>query len=352
MIAQRIIYGSLTIAVLLLLFMSDIRIAQVARDASGAVAALLARGSFIPIALAAVLGIAAWEMDRLFRARGANPMRNWVLVTVVMIVLTPWLSAAGWLGGGPAHVEGFLNVVMVMAIAIVGSGILAVFRGQPQGALTDIAATATIIFYVGFLGSFAVQLRSGRDIPNDQGAWLLLITILVIKASDIGAFFTGTAIGKRKLVPRISPAKTVEGMAGGLIGSAVVATAIMYLGAEADSAIGAAENAGLGSAGGDSSIGEYQLSVLVLLKDATLCFQFENGGSQWTRILLAGLFGIVMSIFGQIGDLLESCFKRDADVKDSGRIIPRFGGILDLIDSPLLAIPVAWYVLVSVYRVV
>jgi phosphatidate cytidylyltransferase len=85
------------------------------------------------------------------------------------------------------------------------------------------AATLLMVFYVGFLGSFGLQLRCGRDIPGQEGAWLLLITLLVTKASDIGAYFVGTTMGRHKLIPGISPAKSIEGAVGGLMASALVA---------------------------------------------------------------------------------------------------------------------------------
>jgi phosphatidate cytidylyltransferase len=66
---------------------------------------------------------------------------------------------------------------------------------------------------------------------------------------------------------------------------------------------------------------------------------------RWIGVSSGIVFGLVTSIAAQLGDLLESCFKRDAGFKDSGKVIPRFGGILDLVDSPVLAMPVAWLLL-------
>ena len=63
------------------------------------------------------------------------------------------------------------------------------------------------------------------------------------------------------------------------------------------------------------------------------------------------VFGVIVAVFAQLGDLLESGFKREAGAKDSGNLIPRFGGILDLIDSPLLAVPVAWFLLTVVWPI-
>lgn len=350
MLAQRIIYGGLALAVILLLFLTDIRIAQIARESSWPLAGLFERGSIIPLGTAAFLALGALEMNRIFRFRGLAPHATFAVIMVLATTLAPWLSAGGLLGDGPAQVEGFLNIILVLAATVVGAGVLCVLGGSPDGALGNIAATLAIVFYVGFLGSFAIHLRCGRDVPDDQGAWLLLISIFVIKASDIGAFFAGTALGRHKLSPAISPAKTVEGMTGGIMVSALVAVGIMYFGTVADAVL--AEQPTAQAAGQAAASDTTDMSLLWLAKDATLCFRFEQYPGEAFKFWLAALFGITLAIFAQIGDLLESCFKRDAHIKDSGHVMPRFGGILDLIDSPLVALPVAWYLLVALYGVV
>ena len=123
--------------------------------------------------------------------------------------------------------------------------------------------------------------------------------LLCVKMTDIGAFFTGRAIGKHKLIPWLSPGKTWEGLAGGLVLSGIVGA----------------------------------------------CFAPSIVDLEWYK---GALFGILIGGIGQLGDLLESMMKRDADVKDSGDLIPGFGGMLDVIDSPLLAAPFA-YLLFSLF---
>ena len=131
-------------------------------------------------------------------------------------------------------------------------------------------------------------------------------------ASVIGAFFVGTKFGRHKLRPTVSPAKSVEGMAGGLVASALAA-------------------------------------VLFALATPGGSFVIAHDGG-FPMAWRAAVFGLALTAAGQLGDLVESCFKRDAGLKDSGRVIPCFGGILDLIDSPVLAMPVAWFLLTGVWN--
>jgi phosphatidate cytidylyltransferase len=130
-----------------------------------------------------------------------------------------------------------------------------------------------------------------------------VMILLVVKFADIGAYFGGRLLGRHKLIAWLSPGKTWEGLFCGLATSALVGLAC-------------------------SIIWHSQLSTLT-----------------WGKALL---FGAIIGAVGQAGDLLESLMKRDAQVKDSGNIIPGFGGLLDVIDSPLLAAPAA-YLLFSLF---
>jgi phosphatidate cytidylyltransferase len=226
---------------------------------------------------------------------------------IAALVLTPWVISAGWLTSMPPSAGPLYSQVVVLIVTVVGAGVLAVVRRDPEGTFRDMGATLLMIFYLGFLGSFAVSIRCNQAGPGAEGAWLLMVVILVTKASDIGGFFVGTAFGRHKLRPAVSPAKSVEGMAGGLVASALAA-AIMALAMEGSSSVIA-----------------------------------HDGG--FPLACRAAVFGLALSAAGQLGDLVESCFKRDAGLKDSGKVIPCFGGILDLIDSPVLAMPVAWFLL-------
>ncbi len=318
---QRMAYGALAIAVLVLAFTVDIKIAQESEAFDNALGELLSQGSVIPLLFLLLALLGTLELGRLLRGTAARPHLKFACVMVAALVLCPWLSAAGWLGEFPVAVEGLYWELLVLMVAVAGAAVLTVWRHNPDGAMRDFGATCTPIFYLGFLASFGVQLRCGRDVPGDDGAWLLLIALLTIKASDIGAYFVGSAFGQHKLAPRLSPGKTVEGTVGGLLASGLAAAGFAY-------------------AAGD---GEVQ----VLRSHGELAAAGSFGPVGW-----AFLIGALLSIAGQVGDLFESSFKRDAGTKDSGELIPRYGGILDLIDSPVLALPVAWFLLTAVFNVV
>ena len=153
--------------------------------------------------------------------------------------------------------------------------------------MANAGGTLLAITYLGVLPGFFLP------ICLTHSAWMLLAIVAIVKAADIGAYTTGHLIGKHKLIPWLSPGKTVEGFFGGLVFSALVALVLLHR-------------------------------------------QFSLPSA-----LIAGL---LLGAVGQLGDLLESLLKRDAGVKDSGKV-PGFGGILDLLDSPLLAAPVAYWLL-------
>ncbi len=157
---------------------------------------------------------------------------------------------------------------------------------------------------VTFFGLFYVVICLGVMLPIvfGRGAvavdrWWLVYLIFVTKLTDIGAFFIGKRCGKRKLAPRISPNKTVEGLIGGVL-LALVGSVLFHLG------------------------GSYFPSIMTLP----------------ISLSQAILWGLVLALFGHVGDLAESLLKRDAKVKDSNKL-PGLGGILDMVDSILFACP-------------
>jgi phosphatidate cytidylyltransferase len=186
----------------------------------------------------------------------------------------------------------------VVLIAFVGA-FLAALMGemyryrQPGPGVVRLALTLFAFTYLGLLGSFLAQLRWLGDVHRTST--MLALTIFVPKAGDVGAFFTGTYLGRHKMTPILSPKKTWEGFAGGMITAMLAAIMLSYTG------------------------------------DV-----FRYG------ILEAAAFGLVIGIVGVLGDLAESLIKRDCQTKDAANSIPGFGGLLDVIDSVLFAAPVAY----------
>lgn len=166
-----------------------------------------------------------------------------------------------------------------------------------EGIVAAAGGTLLAFVYLGLMFGFLLAIR------REHSAWVLLWIIFVTKACDTGAYFTGRAIGRHKLIYWLSPGKTWEGLAGGVVLAAAASVLGVWL---------------LERFAGESVPG-------------------------WP---LAAAGGAVLGVVGQLGDLIASLFKRDAGIKDSSKILPGFGGVLDVLDSTLLAFPVAyWWIL-------
>ncbi|MBA4039912.1 MAG: hypothetical protein C0468_06265 [Planctomyces sp.] len=219
-------------------------------------------------------------------------------------------GGAGWAGPAPAGA-----LLATAAVAVVfGSMVAAVRRQDVRGAAGAVAGSALAFVYAGMTIGFLMALRA------EHSAWVMGGVIAVIKACDIGAYFAGTFFGRRKLIPWLSPGKTWEGLAGGVVASCVVAAGLVWVGGAM------ARGAGVTEAGARQGVA---------------------GVLGWPDALA---LGVCLAIAGQLGDLSASVLKRDAGVKDAGRIVPGFGGVIDVLDSLLIAGPIAfWYLAVRVW---
>lgn len=241
--------------------------------------------------LAAVCAGCAWEFYRIARAGQLDPLDPLGIPLAGAVPLVVYATAAG--------------IVRFPAVALAAAAVLAVLSaviwtrgpgGRPLGAA---AATLLGAAYAGML-AFGYALREHPYAVGDlAGAVLVAGPLVLTWASDIGAFFVGRAIGGPKLIPSVSPGKTVAGAIGGLVATVIVAW----------------------------------LFVHYALRPAAQLAMSPAG-------VLA--FGILVSVAAQIGDLVESLLKREAGVKDSSRLIPGHGGLLDRLDSLMFVLPVSY----------
>lgn len=243
-----------------------------------------------------LIPLAARELGAMFHAGSIAASRRIMTVAGISGYLA---SAAIPLNSSPTHAAAL--VASVGALVLVVALLWHVRDRQTSGAAAAVGAAMLAFTYLGLMFGFLLSIR------REHSAWVVLGVLVVTKSSDIGAFFTGKAIGRHKLIPWLSPGKTWEGFVGGIAFSALVAWGGVSLAR---------------SLGGDVAVTAAKMPV-------------------W----LALVSGALLAVVGQGGDLLESVLKRDAGFKDSGKTIPGFGGVLDVLDSVLLTAPVAYWLL-------
>jgi phosphatidate cytidylyltransferase len=277
-----------------------------------AIAIVVYGGAPLAALLAITSALAAWELFRLARATGLTPFDD---IGIVIAGVTPLVVHARFLRLydpdafiGPTSLA-VLGLLSLLAIAIWARGP----TGKPFG---SVASTAFGAAYTGGTLSYAYAIRyhdyafapgalplGGRTISVASGGLLLLLPVLLTWASDIGAYAVGRTFGRNKLIPSVSPGKTVEGAIGGLAATMLIA---------------------------------WLYTRFVLHPATSLDFRWRPGG--------ALLFGALVSVAAQVGDLAESLLKREAGAKDSSHLIPGTGGILDRLDSLLFVLPISYVV--------
>lgn len=296
MLKMRLIIGTLLgVAIVGLLLLDDVLSRQI--------------GLSWPPSFCILLGLAAamslYELATLLRRRQWRvyelPTLAAVMVMLSVAVMSHVTGTQIQLGPplGPSN-----PVVVVLTVLVLGVITAEVVRAARHGeglkeAIGSVGATLFMAAYIGVLMRFVVAIRFLHPTGEPtHGLYLFLMFLAVVKATDIGAYSVGKMIGRHKFVPRLSPAKTVEGCVGGY-------------------ALGMAASLGLG---------------------LTLA-----GLAVWQAVV----FGLAVSTAAVVGDLAESLVKRAVETKDSSRVVPGFGGVLDIMDSILFAAPVAYAVLVT-----
>jgi phosphatidate cytidylyltransferase len=252
-------------------------------------------------ACALLLGVAcADELLSMWSSKPACPARavviGGVLLTIGSAGIPLYLLESTFLQIGPIGWP-LVGLTLGLLLAIVSA--LASYRTAGHAA-ESLGLSVLAIVYVGGLLSWIVFLR--HVVSPRWGLFALLSMIAVVKMSDTGAYFVGRLTGRNKLAPRISPGKTWEGVAGGVITAALASWAFFTW-------VGPAFS--LHEAG-------------------------RGDGAAWV------VYGVLLAVAGLIGDLAESLLKRDAGQKDSSKWLPGMGGVLDILDSLLMASPVAY----------
>jgi phosphatidate cytidylyltransferase len=238
-----------------------------------------------------VAALALWEYLGLADAMGAKTPR--IVMEVFLAVLFAAIFRRPDLA---APVLASLSLILFVVCA---------FRSPVNRVLADTAFSVFGLLYIG-LSLATLYLLSTQD----NGPSLLLFLFLAVWAGDIAALYIGRAFGRRKLAPTLSPNKTWEGSFASIAGSILITLLLVYV---------------------STQLAARSLDWL------------SYPGPMFHWIGLA----VLVNIGAQLGDLVESAIKRGAGVKDSGRLLPGHGGVLDRVDALLLAAPVLWYAQVA-----
>lgn len=238
------------------------------------------QGTVLTLLVAGIISLGGLELARLAAARGLVVLNPACTIGLILLTTT-------WYWPRLTSVPQGLYLPVAIALSLAGMAFVQHRRFGVSGIMANCGVSCFALLYLGLLGSFVLGIRI------DAGLWPFLAFMFAVKASDIGAYTFGRLFGKHKLAPRVSPGKTWEGLAGAVVFATVVSFAFARI--------------------------------------------FGIMG-----VWLAPVFGVVMAVVGQLSDLVESMLKRDAQLKDSSNRVPGFGGILDVIDSPLFAAPCAY----------
>lgn len=293
MLRTRLITGTLLVAALVALLWAD-GAAGRAVDADGALARVLGGTDgvvIVPFALLLLVPLLGVELARLLRSAGIDAP-TWLTVAAAFAGAAS-VRAAPALGPGPAAATAAIAAWATLSAALVVHS-----RGQRiVGVAVATGGTLLAFVYVGMMVGTWLLVRC------EVGPWVMAGAVLTVKASDIGAYAAGMSFGRHKMIPWLSPAKSWEGLAGGIALAAAVGGAMAWW---------------------SSGLPDPRDQV---------------------PVALGAMTGALLGIVGPFGDLVESLLKRGAGVKDSGSVLPGMGGVFDVLDSPLMAGPVVWLAL-------
>lgn len=234
------------------------------------------------------------EFYGLVEKRGLACFKWWGLLGGILLTTGTFFNVTGHLGtsGSPARVNDFETSFLILFV--LGLCVRQLFAKNSPTGIVAIATTLFGLMYVPWLLNFVQKITY---FPGVNGKIFLIYFVLVTKFSDTGAYAVGSLIGKHKMIPRISPGKTWEGFGGAIFLSTAASLVFVYF------------------------------------------FGSKMAGMNYAH---AAILGVILSSTAVIGDLIESLFKREAGVKDSGKFFPGIGGLLDLLDSILFNAPIMY----------
>ena len=240
----------------------------------------------------ALAGLGLREFYALVEKRGLVCFKGFGIMGGLLLMVSAFFYLSGELRRAPAKANDFETSFVILFV--LGLCVRQLVSKKNMAGIVAISTTLFGLMYVPWLLNFIQKINY---FPGVDGRYYVLYFILVTKFSDSGAYIVGSLIGRHKMIPRISPGKTWEGFAG----------------------------------------------AIVVAAGASFLF------AQWAGPRLAGMtpthsiiLGILLAATAVIGDLIESLFKREAGVKDSGSLFPGMGGILDLLDSLLFNAPLMY----------
>ena len=252
------------------------------------IGAVMWRPAAVMLIVVAVLGMAAVEFFSKVTEKGYRPATFAGLLACVSAPL-----AAYWIG------DAALPLVVGFGFLAASTGFLGA-TGVQSGPMPNVAITNMAVTWIGLLGSFAALILRqsvSSGIPVHVGTDTMFILVAAVVANDVGALFVGSAAGRTPIREWVSPNKSVEGLLGGAVSTVVV-------------------------------------TALIATQNGTW-----NNTGEWLAL------AVVVSVMAPLGDLVESMFKRNLDVKDFGTIVAGHGGVLDRFDGFLFALPAAYYLL-------
>jgi phosphatidate cytidylyltransferase len=246
-------------------------------------------GIIILLALAGLV-----EFYGILEKRDLVCFKWWGVAGGMLLMVGTFLNLTGKLGtsGPPSRVNDFETTFLILFV--LGLCLRQFFSKSNTAGILAISTTLFGLMYVPWLLNFIQKINF---FPGVDGHYYLLYFVLITKFSDTGAYAVGSLFGKHKMIPRISPGKTWEGFAG---------------------------------------------AILVSMLASIIFTRFAGDKMPGMNFIHAIILGAILAVCAVVGDLIESLFKREAGVKDSGKFFPGIGGILDLLDSLLFNAPIMY----------